>query len=341
MATHRRGSRPSQWPVRDLLGPHRPRAPRDARAAAAVGGLLACGVAVTTALAVAAGSAPAPDVAGPAVTRPPEPEMPQWPDPVLPGVEDDVAAPPGPGAMPRAWRVPAAGRPRPARARAGTPITACLVAELATLPHERLAALLGTPARRLVPLRAAPVAGGPAGEDEDGEDRHERDRADRDDVDEGSDREAADHDGDDHAADRDRDRDRDKDKDKDKDKEEGEDEDEKKDEDDEGADDRPDHADRDDAGHDRDDEDEDDDRAGREDADRDGDDRDADDRDGGARPDRAAGGGAGTPACRPAMAFLAGSGDPGPVLRRIDARALLRALAELQAAGPRAAPGAG
>ena len=54
MATHRRGSRPSQWPVRDLLGQQRSRLGElwDPRVAAAVSGLLACGAAVSVAFTV-------------------------------------------------------------------------------------------------------------------------------------------------------------------------------------------------------------------------------------------------------------------------------------------------
>ena len=51
MSTHRRGVRPSQWPVRDLLGPENGRARFwDARVGAAAAGLLACGAAVTVVL---------------------------------------------------------------------------------------------------------------------------------------------------------------------------------------------------------------------------------------------------------------------------------------------------
>ena len=51
MSTHRRGARPSQWPVRDLLGPENGRARFwDARVGAAAAGLLACGAAVTVVL---------------------------------------------------------------------------------------------------------------------------------------------------------------------------------------------------------------------------------------------------------------------------------------------------
>lgn len=51
MSTHRRGVRPSQWPVRDLLGPENARARFwDARVGAAAAGLLACGAAVTVVL---------------------------------------------------------------------------------------------------------------------------------------------------------------------------------------------------------------------------------------------------------------------------------------------------
>jgi hypothetical protein len=51
MSTHRRGVRPSQWPVRDLLGPETARLRFwDARVGAAAAGLLACGAAVTVVL---------------------------------------------------------------------------------------------------------------------------------------------------------------------------------------------------------------------------------------------------------------------------------------------------
>jgi len=51
MSTHRRGVRPSQWPVRDLLGPENGRARFwDARVGAAAAGLFACGAAVTVVL---------------------------------------------------------------------------------------------------------------------------------------------------------------------------------------------------------------------------------------------------------------------------------------------------
>ena len=51
MASHRRGVRPSQWPVRDLLGPDNAAGRLwDARVGAAPAGLLACGAAVTVVL---------------------------------------------------------------------------------------------------------------------------------------------------------------------------------------------------------------------------------------------------------------------------------------------------
>ena len=79
MSTHRRGARPSQWPVRDLLGPENGR-PRfwDARVGAAAAGLLACGAAVTVVLQLgqpggvgpaARGSRFAADNPGPSATR--------------------------------------------------------------------------------------------------------------------------------------------------------------------------------------------------------------------------------------------------------------------------------
>src|SRR3954452_2228896 len=58
MATHRRGLRPAQWPVRDLLGEQRSRMGglRDPRLYAAVGGLLACGAAATVAFTASDGA---------------------------------------------------------------------------------------------------------------------------------------------------------------------------------------------------------------------------------------------------------------------------------------------
>ena len=101
MSTHRRGVRPSQWPVRDLLGPENVRARFwDARVGAAAAGLLACGAAVTVVLSSGSRAvsdqpleaprsplaipAPAPPVpAGPPPVAPP-PALPQVAEPRLP-----------------------------------------------------------------------------------------------------------------------------------------------------------------------------------------------------------------------------------------------------------------
>ena len=102
MSTHRRGVRPSQWPVRDLLGPETVRTRFwDARVGAAAAGLLACGAAVTVVLSSgsravsdqpleAPGSplaipAPAPPVPeGPPPVAPPQPAPPRVAEPRLP-----------------------------------------------------------------------------------------------------------------------------------------------------------------------------------------------------------------------------------------------------------------
>src|SRR5689334_24621555 len=87
MATHRRGARPSQWPVRDLLREQGSRMGglRDPRLYAAVGGLLACSAAATVAFTAGDGARdapgprpgsgplalPAPSMVVPAPTEPP------------------------------------------------------------------------------------------------------------------------------------------------------------------------------------------------------------------------------------------------------------------------------
>ena len=86
MATHRRGLRPSQWPVRDLLGPDAaPGRLWDARIGAALAGLLACGAAVTVVLTSsdqavsgqpAGGPGPGPQALPPRVVDEPAPSVP-------------------------------------------------------------------------------------------------------------------------------------------------------------------------------------------------------------------------------------------------------------------------
>ena len=123
MATHRRGLRPSQWPVRDLLGPADRGRLWDARIGAAVAGLLACGAAVTVVLTsgeTAASKAPAeapqpgplalpPATAGvPAPAVPPALKVPP-PPAVLP------APPARPGIVPAPSTPPRLAPSRPAR----------------------------------------------------------------------------------------------------------------------------------------------------------------------------------------------------------------------------------
>lgn len=127
MSTHRRGVRPSQWPVRDLLGPETVRARFwDARVGAAAAGLLACGAAVTVVLtsggramseqtleapgAPLALPAPAPVPAVPPPAVPPAAAAPQVAEPRLPA--RDVVAPHPRSARPQHRR--AAPRHRPA-----------------------------------------------------------------------------------------------------------------------------------------------------------------------------------------------------------------------------------
>ena len=92
MSTHRRGVRPSQWPVRDLLGPENGRARFwDARVGAAAAGLLACGAAVTVVLTSGSRAvsdqpleAPGSPLALPAPPVVPPPAVPVVPPPVAP-----------------------------------------------------------------------------------------------------------------------------------------------------------------------------------------------------------------------------------------------------------------
>jgi len=116
MSTHRRGVRPSQWPVRDLLGPENARARFwDARVGAAAAGLLACGAAVTVVL--SSGSRPVSDQPLEAPGSPlaipapaPAPPVPAAPPPVAP----PQAAPPQ-VAEPQLPARAVAPRPRSAR----------------------------------------------------------------------------------------------------------------------------------------------------------------------------------------------------------------------------------
>jgi hypothetical protein len=131
MATHRRGLRPSQWPVRDLLGPDDRGRLWDARIGAAVAGLLACGAAVTVVLTsgdTAASDAPVeapqpgplalpPPPAGvPAPAVPPVLKMPP-PAPVLPAPPMSVVpVPPGAaGVVPAPSPPPRVAPSRPLR----------------------------------------------------------------------------------------------------------------------------------------------------------------------------------------------------------------------------------
>ena len=114
MSTHRRGMRPSQWPVRDLLGPETVRARFwDARVGAAAAGLLACGAAVTVVL--SSGSRPVSDQpleapGSPLAIPAPAPPFPAAPPPVAP----PQAAPPQ-VAEPQLPARAVAPRPRSAR----------------------------------------------------------------------------------------------------------------------------------------------------------------------------------------------------------------------------------
>ncbi len=98
MATHRRGLRPAQWPVRNLLGDQRP-APgglRDPRLYAAVGGLLACGAAATVAFTASDGGSGRGTGPGPMA---------------LPAPGAGSTAPPAPGAAPPPGAMPGDSAP--------------------------------------------------------------------------------------------------------------------------------------------------------------------------------------------------------------------------------------
>ena len=147
MATHRRGLRPSQWPVRDLLGPHGDRGRLwDARIGAALAGLLACGAAVTVVLTsgdTASSGAPS----GTPEPRRPQPEVPRpepWALPATPSI-------PAPAVPPAEWALPPAVVP---------PAPAAPAVRVA--PPRRSAPAPERPAARPRPVRpAAPSTAGP------------------------------------------------------------------------------------------------------------------------------------------------------------------------------------
>jgi hypothetical protein len=109
MATHRRGSRESQWPVRDLLGEQRsgPSSLRDPRLYAAVGGLLACGAAATVVFTASdVGVRAGHDVGGPLALPVPSAVVPApsaLPPPPMAPAESGPA-----GSAARAWQSSAA-----------------------------------------------------------------------------------------------------------------------------------------------------------------------------------------------------------------------------------------
>jgi len=105
MATHRRGLRPSQWPVRDLLGPDGDRGRLwDARIGAALAGLLACGAAVTVVL-TSGDTASSDASSGTPQPRKPQNEAPQNEAP------QNEASQPEPWALPATPSVPAPAVP--------------------------------------------------------------------------------------------------------------------------------------------------------------------------------------------------------------------------------------
>src|SRR4051794_15287641 len=173
MATHRRGLRPAQWPVRDLLGEQRSRMGglRDPRLYAAVGGLLACGAAATVAFTASDGgqgreagpgpmALPMPNTVVPAPVEP----APSDPDPSASGSSGPSSSggsPSGPassgsgggsaggsGPVPRVWRLPQQEAPAPAAAPAPTDDAArsASVREIADRLAAELERLRTTPA---------------------------------------------------------------------------------------------------------------------------------------------------------------------------------------------------
>jgi hypothetical protein len=146
MSTHRRGVRPSQWPVRDLLGPENVRARFwDARVGAAAAGLLACGAAVTVVLSSgsrAVSDQPLEAPGSPQTIPAPAPPVPAAPPPVAP-----------PQAVP-----PQVAEPQlPARVIAPHPRSAW--------PQHRRAAPRHRTAVPAPPARDVPVEGGAAPQD--------------------------------------------------------------------------------------------------------------------------------------------------------------------------------
>ena len=130
MASHRRGLRPSQWPVRDLLGPDvAPGRLWDARIGAALAGLLACGAAVTVVL--TSGDQAVSDQPAEALGPGPQADSPSVPVPQVPSLEVQppamalpplVPTPAGPMVVtPPAVTVPRITPPRSARPHHAAP----------------------------------------------------------------------------------------------------------------------------------------------------------------------------------------------------------------------------
>ena len=161
MATHRRGLRPAQWPVRDLLAEQRSRmgALRDPRLYAAVGGLLACGAAATVAFTASDGghgrdgvpgpmALPAPNAVVPAPVDP-VPSDPRLTDPTPSRSGGGSAGGAGSGPVAQAWRLPADDSPATVTVPAGDDARSASVQEIA----DRVAA-------ELVRLQARPSSDG-------------------------------------------------------------------------------------------------------------------------------------------------------------------------------------
>ena len=161
MATHRRGLRPAQWPVRDLLAEQRSRmgALRDPRLYAAVGGLLACGAAATVAFTASDGGHGRDGVPGPMALPAPNAVVPAPVDPAPsdPGIADPApsrsgggsAGGAGSGPVAQAWRLPADDSPATVTVPAGDDARSASVQEIA----DRVAA-------ELVRLQARPSSDG-------------------------------------------------------------------------------------------------------------------------------------------------------------------------------------